>query len=298
MKSRGFVYIALFSDIAIAIAKFVAVYFTKSPSMVAEGIHSIVDSISQVLLIWGIVASNKQPDENRPFGYGKELYFWSFIVSLMIFILGGCISIYEGITRLWAPQVLAAATWSYGVLAIAFVFTTISMFSSLKVFNTQRGDISFWQAISRSKDPTVFIVLLGDIGDLVGLLVAFAGVWLCQLLHKPVFDAIASMVIGGIMLGVSFILVRESKSLLMGEAISKKILNQIVALVESDEAVAHVQTSFSMYLGPNEAILQLKAIFDNELTTPEITDAISRIIRTVQAKYPRIKQMFIEPVNG
>src|SRR6201996_1253559 len=147
MKSRVFIYISLAVDLSIAVSKFVAAAFTGSSSMISEGIHSIIDAVSQLLLIWGIKVSKRQPDAVRPFGYGKELYFWSFVVSLVIFILGGCIAFYEGVTRLSHPYFEGNANWNYIILAIAFVFNLISMVTALKAFNKQRGEITFWKAV-------------------------------------------------------------------------------------------------------------------------------------------------------
>jgi len=297
MKSKLFIYISLVVDISIAISKFTAAAFTGSSSMVSEGIHSIIDAISQLLLIWGIVASKKKPDSTRPFGYGKELYFWSFIVSLVIFILGGCISFYEGLQRLTEPAFTGSLAWTYATLVVAFLFTIVSLTSALNAFNKQRGDKPFWKAVTESKDPSTFIVLLGDVGDLLGLIVAFLGVYLGRLLHNQYYDGVASMVIGVIMVVISGLLVSESKSLLMGETTSRKTLRKVMALARADEAVIRVKKHFSMYLGPEEVILQLNTVFKDNLTTQQITDAIERLTKTIQKEFPRIKQIFIEPVK-
>jgi cation diffusion facilitator family transporter len=297
MKSRLFIYVSLVVDISIAISKFVAAAFTGSSSMVSEGIHSIIDAISQLLLIWGIKTSKRRADFERPFGYGKELYFWSFIVSLVIFILGGCISFYEGLMRFSRPTFEGNPNWDYSVLGIAFLFTAVSMFTALKAFNKHRGDISFWKAVAQSKDPSTFIVLLGDVGDMLGLIVAFLGIYLGRLYRNPHYDGIASMAIGLIMIVISGILVRESKSLLMGETTSRKTLRRIIALTQADESVIKVKKHFSMYMAPEEILLQLNAVFKAGLTTREITDAIERITKTIQSEFPRIKQIFIEPVR-
>ncbi|MDB5134936.1 MAG: ferrous iron efflux protein [Mucilaginibacter sp.] len=265
--------------------------------MIAEGIHSVIDAFSQLLLLWGVKTSKRLPDEARPFGYGKELYFWSFIVSLVIFILGGCISFYEGLMRLKQPALNQSQNWNYIVLAIAFVFTMVSMVTALKAFNKQRGDRVFFKAVTQSKDPSTFIVLLGDVGDLLGLIVAFAGVCLRQLFNNPYYDGIASMVIGVIMIAISLLLVRESKSLLMGETTSRKTLRKVVSITEADVAVIKVKKHFSMYMAPDEILLQLNAVFKEGLTTHQITDAIERITKTIQVEFPRIKQIFIEPVS-
>lgn len=296
MKSKLFLYVSLAVDIFIALSKFVAAAITGSSSMIAEGIHSVIDAISQLLLLWGIKTSKRLPDEIRPFGYGKELYFWSFIVSLIIFILGGCISVYEGLMRLQKPEYNANQNWNYIILTIAFIFNAISMFTALRAFNKQRGHTPFFKAIKDSKDPSTFIVLLGDVGDLLGLIVAFLGVYLGHLFHNPYYDGIASMIIGIIMISISLLLLNESKSLLMGETTSRKTLRRVVALTEEDKAVLKVKKHFSMYMAPEEVLLQLNTVFDDDLSTKQITDAIERITKTIQVEFPRIKQIFIEPV--
>jgi cation diffusion facilitator family transporter len=297
MKSKSFLYVSLAVDIIIAISKFIAAAVTGSSSMIAEGIHSVIDACSQLLLLWGIKTSKRQADEARPFGYGKELYFWSFIVSLVIFILGGCISFYEGLMRLSRPEFNANQNWNYIVLTIAFIFTMISLVTALRAFNKQRGNTPFFEAVTKSKDPSTFIVLLGDVGDLLGLIIAFLGVYLGHLFNNPYFDGIASMAIGAVMIAISLLLVRESKSLLMGETTSRKTLRKVIALTEADTAVIKVKKHFSMYMAPDEILLQLNTVFKEDLTTHQITDAIERITKTIQTEFPRIKQIFIEPVK-
>ena len=296
MKSRSFIFISLAVDLLIAVSKFVAAAITGSSSMLAEGIHSVIDAISQLLLIWGIRTSKRLPDADRPFGYGKELYFWSFIVSLVIFIVGGCISVYEGYMRLERPGFEGHPGLNYLILAIAFVFNLVSMFSALKAFNLQRGKTSFWKAVIVTKDPSTIIVLLGDFGDLFGLGIAFLGVYLGRLFHNPYYDGVASMIIGVMLIIISGFLASESKSLLMGETISTKSLRRVVKLTEDDAAIVKVKKRSSMYMAPEEILLQMDAIFKDDLTTRQITDAIERITKAIQKEFPKMKQIFIEPV--
>ncbi|BAU54216.1 cation diffusion facilitator family transporter [Mucilaginibacter gotjawali] len=296
MESRSFIYISLAADLLIALSKFIAAAFTGSAAMIAEGIHSIIDASSQLLLIWGVKISKKLPDKERPFGYGRELYFWSFIVSLIIFIVGGCVSFYEGYYHFQHPVFEGSPAWNYGVLLTAFLFTCISLYNVLKVFNVERGKRSFWRAIKDSKDPSTFITLLGDAGDVAGLVIAFAGIAIGRYYHNPHIDGMASMAIGVMLIIISLILVNESKSLLMGETTSRKTIRRIVALTESDGSVVKVKKHFSMYLAPEEVILQLNTVFKDDLTTHQITDAIERITKTIKKEFPRIKQIFIEPV--
>jgi len=296
MKSRSFIYVSLGVDLMIAASKFVAAAITGSSSMISEGIHSIIDAISQVLLLWGFRSSRRQADAARPFGYGKELYFWSFIVSLVIFIVGGCVSFYEGLMRLQRPGFEDNVMWNYAILAIAFIFNLVSLFSALKVFNKQRGDVPFWKAVVNTKNPSTIIVILGDFGDLLGLLIAFLGVFLGRLLHNPYYDAVASMLIGLVLIVISIFLARESKSLLMGETTSRRTLKKVIKLAEADETVIKVKKHFSMYMSPEEILLHMNTVFKDDLTTHQITDAIERITKTIQKEFPRMKQIFIEPV--
>jgi len=296
MKSKLFLYVSLVVDLSIAISKFIAAAFTGSSAMVSEGIHSVIDAVSQLMLIWGVKTSRRAADADRPFGYGKELYFWSFIVSLVIFILGGCISFYEGWLRFNKPQFDGSPTWNYVVLAIAFAFNLVSMVTALKAFNIQRGGITFWKAAVGTKDPSTIIVLLGDFGDLIGLFIAFLGVFLGRLLHNPYYDGVASMLIGVVLIVISAFLVRESKSLLMGEPTGRKILKKVIAMVQADEAVVRVKKHFSTYMSPEDVLLQLNTVFKQGLTTKQITDAIERITKNIQTEFPRMKQVFIEPV--
>ena len=296
MKSRLFIFVSLAADILIAVSKFIAAGITGSSSMVSEGVHSVIDAASQVMLIWGVKKSRKKADDERPFGYGRELYFWSFMVSLVMFLLGGCISFYEGIRRFSKPEFTGSPNLSYLTLAIAAIFTGISITTAFRAFNKQRGDNSFLKAVTQSKDPSTFIVLLGDVGDMLGLGVAFLGVYLGRLFHNPHYDGIASMIIGLILIVISMLLVRESKSLLMGETVSKAALRKIVSIVEADTAVVKVKKHFSTYLAPEEVLLQLIAVFKKDLTTQEITDAIERITNLIKTEFPRVKQLFIEPV--
>ena len=295
MRSRLFLYVALAADIGIVIIKFIAAGVTGSSAMISEGIHSIIDSINQLLLLLGIKRSRKRADSKRPFGYGRELYFWSFVVSLLLFSVGGCISFYQGILRLKNPSISEDQTWNYIVLAISFLFTAITAGVTLKKFNKHRGALGFYQAVKQSKDPSIFIVLISDLTDLLGLVIAFLGVYLAHIFHNHYYDGAASMIIGVFLIAVSLLLVKESKSLLMGESISKKTMRQIIALAKADPSVIKIKRHFSIYMSPEEIILQLIAVFKQDLTTEQITDAIKRISDSIQKEFPRIKQIFIEP---
>jgi len=293
--SKTPIYSALIANVAIAITKFIAASVTGSSAMISEGIHSLVDSLNEVLLLLGIKRSKQPADDKRPFGYGKELYFWAFIVSILIFGVGGGVSFYEGITHLQHPEIIENPFWNYIVLGIAFVLDGFSFITALKEFNRQRGSQPFWAAVKRSKDPSTFVVLFEDAADVLGLLVAFLGVFLGHQLQNPYFDGIASILIGLILTAVSVVLARESRGLLMGESLEVATMRQVVAVIEQDQAVVRVLRSPSMYMAPEEVILMLVIDFHNDLSTTDINQAISRIRETVKQKFPIINQLFIEP---
>lgn len=289
------IYSALAANLLIAISKFIAATITGSSAMISEGIHSLVDTSNELLLLLGIKKSKKPADETRPFGYGKELYFWAFIVSILIFGLGGGISFYEGVTHLQHPSPIDDPMWNYIVLAVAFLFDGISFITALKEFNIQRGSQPFWEAVKKSKDPTTFVVLFEDAADLLGLIVAFLGVYLGHLFNNPFFDGIASILIGVILTAISVVLARESRSLLMGETAGKTMLTEVITITEEDPAVIKVISNFSMYMGPEEILLLLTTHFHDEETSVEIIAAIERIRGNIQKKFPSIRQIFIQP---
>lgn len=290
------IYSALVANLLIAITKFIAAGFTGSSAMISEGIHSLVDTSNEVLLLWGIHASKRPADEKRPFGYGKELYFWSFIVSILIFGIGGGISFYEGISHIQHPVVIENPGWNYGVLAVAICFDGISFITALREFNRQRGSTSFWRAVRRSKDPSTFVVLFEDAADVLGLIVAFAGVFLGHQLQNPYFDGVASIIIGLILTSISVLLATESRSLLMGESADPASLAQMTDIAEADKAVHKVKKCLSMYLAPEEIILLMDVEFEPGTSVNDITSAISRIRNDIHNEIPSVKQIYIEPV--
>ena len=289
------IYSALIANLLIAITKFIAAAFTGSSAMISEGIHSLVDTSNEVLLLWGIKQSKRPADENRPFGYGKELYFWSFIVSILIFGIGGGISFYEGVTHIQHPEVIKNPVWNYAVLGTAIVFDGISFITALREFNRQRGVIPFWTAVRKSKDPSTFVVLFEDAADVLGLIVAFLGVYLGHELQNPYFDGIASILIGFILTAVSLLLARESRSLLMGESADPALLASVVKLTSEDPAVTGVKRPLSMYMAPEEIILLLDVEFNAGSYASEVSQAIIRIRNNIYQNFPLIKQVYIEP---
>ncbi len=289
------IYSALAANLGIAATKFIAASVTGSSAMISEGIHSLVDTLNEVLLLIGIERSHKPADANRPFGYGKELYFWAFIVSILIFGIGGGVSFYEGITHLQHPTSIEDPHWNYIVLGIAFALDGTSFLTALREFNRQRGTMPFWSAIKGSKDPSTFVVLFEDASDLLGLIVAFLGVFLGHQLNNPLFDGLASIIIGLILTAVSLVLARESRSLLMGESMSQETLERIVTMIEADPAVSKVLEAPSMYLAPEEVFLILVIDFNDRLTIDDVNRTIPTIRQTIRQQFPLVKRIIIEP---
>ncbi len=292
--SKTPIYTALAANLLIAATKLTAAIFTGSSAMVSEGIHSLVDTSNEVLLLLGISKSQRPADEQRPFGYGKELYFWSFVVSLLFFALGGGFSIYEGIEHLINPQEVTNPVWNYAVLGIAFIFDGISFITAMKEFKRQRGDTPFWKAVRQSKDPSTFVVLFEDAADVIGILIAFSGILIGQLTGNHYIDGIASVMIGLLLTAVAIILVRESRSLLMGETVDHAEMEEVLAIANSHPAVARIIHQQSMYLAPEEVILLLR-IHLNQTDDTSIVQSINEIRDSIRQRYPHYKQLYIEP---
>ena len=289
------IYSALGANLAIAITKFIAAGYTGSSAMLSEGIHSVVDALNEVLLLYGIKRSQKPADAHRPFGYGKELYFWAFMVSILIFGIGGGISFYEGVNHILNPVIIRDPHWNYIVLAFAFVFDGFSFITAQREFSRQRGQMPFWRAVRHSKDPSTFVVLFEDAADLLGLILAFLGVFLGHYFQNPYFDGIASILIGCVLTAVSVVLARESRSLLMGESAEPTIITEVTAIAEAHPSVHKVIRHLSMYMAPEELIMVLTVAFKEDVVSAEVTQAIDSIRASIQTQNPTIKQLFIEP---
>lgn len=294
-SSRTSIYSALAANLLIAVSKFIAAGISNSASMLSEAIHSLVDTGNQLLLLLGIRRSRKAPDALHPFGYGKELYFWSFIVSILIFGLGGGISIYQGATHIVHPRSLGNPTVSYIILGLSVLFEGTSLVIAIRAFNRVRGDLSWWQAIVRSKDPSSFLVLFEDSAAVAGLVIVWICLYLSHCFNLPVLDGIASLLVGLILVAVSAILARESRSLLMGEGIAPGTKLKIAALLEQDPRVVKVMHLLSTYQSPSEVVLMLIVAFREELTTAEINEAIDEIRASVRKEFQLVRFVIVQP---
>lgn len=293
-ESKTTIFAALGANLAIAVSKFVAAAFTGSSAMLSEGIHSIVDTGNQGLLLLGLRQSRRPADAAHPFGYGKELYFWTLIVAILIFAVGGGMSFYEGIAHLRHPRPITDPTWNYAVLGAAMLFEGFSWAVALRELLETRGDKSIWEAVHSSKDPTLFTVLLEDSAALLGLIVALVGIYLGQRLDNPYLDGSASIVIGVILAVVAIFLAYESKGLLIGEGADPVVQAAIRSLVASDGDVEEALPPLTMHFGPHEIMLALNVRFRADLSANAVATAVDRLEARIREAHPDIRRIFVE----
>ena len=286
---------ALAANLSIAVAKFVGFAVTSSSSMLAEGVHSVADSGNQILLLLGGKRAKKAATEEHPFGYGRERYFWSFVVALVLFSLGGLFAIYEGLHKIEHPEPIDSPQWAFGILGFAILAEGLSFRTAAKEAGKVKGDASYWQYIRRAKAPELPVVLLEDFGALIGLVLAMAGVVLSVVTDDGIWDGYGTLSIG-ILLGIiAIILVVEMKSLLIGESAARKTVEAIEAAIEIEPEVIQLIHLRTQHLGPEELLVAAKVEFLHELTMVEVADAINRVERNVRANVPEARVMFIEP---
>jgi cation diffusion facilitator family transporter len=289
------VYGAIAANAVIGVSKFGAGIISGSSAMLSEGIHSVVDTGNELLLLLGIHRSRKPADELHPFGHGKELYFWSLIVAILLFGLGGGMSIYEGISHLRHPSVIKDPTWNYVVLGIAFVAEGTSWAIAMnRLLARRKAGQGIWAVLRASKNPAVFVVVAEDSAALAGIFVAFWGVLLGHSLQSPYFDGAASIIIGLILATVAAFLTYESRDLLVGESADADVLQSIRRLAEADPAVVGVSRPLTMHLGPEQVLLNLDVEFRPDLSASEITSAVDRLEAGIRKDCPSVKRIFIE----
>jgi cation diffusion facilitator family transporter len=288
-------WIAFGANLGIAIAKFGAAAITGSSAMLTEGVHSVVDSSNQLLLLWGRKAARRPADELHPFGYGRELYFWSFIVAVLVFALGAGVSIYEGFLHIAEPEHAVSPLIAYGVLAIAFVLEGGSTIQAYKEFRVAKGPLGWVEAVRRSKDPPGFIVLLENGAAMAGIVVAAIGLALSQLTGDPRFDGMASIVIGVILAITAFILAYESKALLIGEAADPELVAALKALVAARRGVTSVGDVLTVHSSPDQITAMLSVDFDDAISAREVEQMVREIEAEVAQRYPLVTRLYIRP---
>jgi cation diffusion facilitator family transporter len=288
-------WIAFAANLGIAVAKFVAAAITGSSAMLTEGVHSVVDSSNQLLLLWGRKASRRPPDQWHPFGYGREIYFWSFVVAVLVFALGAGVSIYEGIIHIAEPEPAVSPIIAYGVLLVAFVLEGASTLEAFKDFKQHKGKLGWIAAVQQSKDPPGFIVLLENGAAMVGILAAAVGLGVSQLTGDPRYDGMASIVIGGILAATAALLAYESKALLIGEAADPEMVAAIHALVEGKEGVASVGEVLTVHSAPDEITAMLSVDFEDRLSARDVERLVCEIEQECEHLFPLVRRLYIRP---
>ncbi len=292
--SKRVIYAALAGNLLIAVTKFVAAFVTGSSAMLSEGIHSTVDTGNQALLLYGIHRSKRPPDDTFPFGYGKEVYFWSFVVALLIFALGSGVSIYEGIHRLSHPAEMKNPTLSYWVLGLSFVFEGGSWLFALKEFSKVKGRWGYLEAVHRGKNPPMFMVLFEDSAATLGLVIAFFGVWLGHRTGNMAYDGWASILIGGLLGATAFWLAVETKSLLIGESALPEVVRGIRALAAGFPEIEHVNEVLTLHMGPEYILVNLSVDFVDSIPAGRVEEVIQELDRLIKERYPLVKRVFVE----
>jgi len=295
IKANIVLYGALLANLGIAIAKFVAAAISGSSSMLSESVHSLVDSGNQLLLLYGQAQAKRPADRFHPFGYGRELYFWAFVVAILIFAGGAGASLYEGWTHITNPEPLRNPTINYVVLAVAASLEGTSWTIAVREFATRRGNANWWQAIRQSKDPAGFIVIFEDSAALLGLAIAAGGVWASHAMGEPRIDGLASIAIGLILAAVAMLLAREAKGLLIGESADPALITAIWSLLEQRSEISAVNHVRTIHTSPDAVFVAISADFDDQLTMGEGETLIESIEADLKTASPQISSIYIRP---
>jgi cation diffusion facilitator family transporter len=294
-SSSTVIYAALAGNLLIALTKFAAAAWTGSSAMLSEGVHSLVDTGNELLLLYGLRRSRRPPDRSHPLGHGRELYFWTFVVALLFFALGAGVSLYEGIAHVRHPEPVTDPSVNYVVLALSFAFEAGSWWVAVSAFRRTQGSLGLMQAVRRSKDPTTFTVLFEDSAALIGLLIAFAGIVAADAYDAPVFDGAASIGIALVLAAAAFVLARETKSLLIGEPALPEVQDSITRIVAADPAVAKVNAVLTVHLSPEQVVAAISIEFADDLRTGDIETCVRRIETAIRDNHPEITTVFIKP---
>ena len=290
--------IALLANLGIAAAKFAAAAITGSSAMLTEGFHSVVDSTNQLLLMWGRRQAKKPPDKYHPLGYGRELYFWSFVVAVLVFSLGAGVSIYEGILHIAHPEEAVSPIVAYVVLLVAFLLEGWSTLEAFREFREAKGNVGWFDAIVRSKDPPAFIVLLENGAAMAGIIAAGAGVFLAHVTGDPFYDGAASVVIGVILGLTALLLAYESKGLLIGEAADPEMVWELRELTSSKPGIVGVGHVLTIHSAPDQITAMINVDFENSITAGEVEQIVQTIEDEAHARWPQLMRLFIRPMAG
>ncbi len=292
--SKKVIIAALIGNGLIAITKFGAAAYTGSSAMFSEGIHSVVDTGNQVLLLHGLKRSTRPADKRHPFGYGSEIYFWAFVVAILIFAVGSGISIYEGVQKLFDPHPITNAYINYIVLALAMCFEGAAWWIAYKEFKAGKGSRGYLKAIQVSKDPSIFTVLLEDTAAMLGLIAAFVGIFLGQVLDIPELDGAASIVIGCILAMAAVFLAYETKGLLIGEGADPALAEELQGILRDHPAVYRINELLTLHQGPSDLLVTISVDFRHDLTADDVEAAVTELDEQIRATAPAAKRVFIE----
>lgn len=296
--SNRTIVVALLANLGIAASKFFAAAMTGSSAMLTEGVHSVVDCTNQLLLLWGRHAAKRPPDRFHPLGYGRELYFWSFIVAVLVFALGAGVSVYEGIIHIANPEHAGSPMVAYVVLLVAFLLDGWSTYEAFKEFRIAKGKLGWIAAIRQSKDPAGFIVLLENGAAMAGIVVAAAGLAIAQATGNPFYDGAASIVIG-IILGITaFFLAYESKGLLIGEAADPELVLSIRHLAKDQPGVVGVGDILTVHSSPDQITVMMNVDFDNDLPAGEVERVVCHVEDEARRRWPAVRRLFVRPMHG
>ena len=296
-SSNIVIYAALVGNLLVAITKFIAALWTGSSAMTSEGVHSLVDTANQGLLLYGRHRAARPPDSHHPLGHGRELYFWSFIVALLIFSTGAGVSFYEGITHIHEPNAITSPAVNYVVLGLSAIFETASWFVAYREFSNERGDADLLEAVTRSKDPSTFTVLFEDSAAVVGIVIAFVGTLLAEQLDMPVLDGAASIGIGLVLAATAIFLARESKGLLIGEPARERVRRSLQAIAAGQLGVAKAFNLLTVHLGPRQIVVALDIEFNDWLSVSDIEQAVRNLEARIKQEHPEVIAVFVKPTE-
>ncbi len=285
---------ALAANVVIAAAKFVAAWLTGSSAMLSEAVHSCVDSGNELLLMVGLHKARRPADEEHPFGYGMEIYFWAFLVAVMIFGAGAGVSLIEGVQGVLHPHPVEDPLVSFVVLGVAALAEGTSWVITVRAFNRTRRGRGWLRAVQRSKDPSVFAVLFEDTAALLGLAAAALGIGLSELLHQPIWDGVGSIVIAAILIVAAALLARECHGLLTGEAASPELRRRVAEVATRQPGVRSLGELATLHFGPDAVLVTLSLDFEDALSAGEVEAAVSGIERQLKSEHPEISRVFVE----
>ncbi|HEY3064765.1 MAG TPA: cation diffusion facilitator family transporter [Methylomirabilota bacterium] len=294
-SSRKVIYAALVGNLLVAATKLTAAAITGSAAMLSEAVHSLVDTGNELLLLYGLRRASRPPDEIHPLGHGRELYFWSFIVTLVIFGLGAGVSTYEGVQHVLAPVPIRNSRANYVVLVLAFLFEAGSWLVALREFRAAKGDRGYLEAARESKDPTMFMVVFEDTAALLGIVIAFAGIAASEVLGLPVLDGVASIGIGVLLAVVAMFLAREAKGLLIGEPAQSKVVASICSIARAQPGIERAEGLFTVHLGPDQIVAAIAVDFVDDLSAGDVEGIVAAVEDRVRKTNPEVRTLLIKP---